>query len=301
MRAPTREPMARPKPMKSKTPPFVHIVVTITVVFYLSFIILPIGLSAFGSLHRWNPLRGLFEPVGLANYLKAYGEPVFWTSMVNNVAFTGIVVAGRTLLGLGLALLILNVRRLQSLFRTVYFVPVITSMVAVSLIWTWMYDPLVGLVNQVISLFGGQGKAWLKDADTALGAIAAMTIWKETGYAVVIYLAGLLGLPRSLYEAAHIDGASKTQSFLSITLPLLRPTTLFIIVTSLIAYLQTFVQIFVMTEGGPGTATYLTTYMIYEEAFVKFNFGYASAISFNLFVVIMIITWIQFRVLRERK
>jgi multiple sugar transport system permease protein len=163
-----------------------------------------------------------------------------------------------------------------------------------------MYDPQVGLINQVIRLLGGSGRAWLKSADTALGAIAAMTVWKETGYAVVIYLAGLLAIPPSLYEAADIDGATRRQTFLHITLPLLRPTTLFVVVTSLISYMQTFVQIFVMTEGGPGTATYLTTYMIYEEAFVKFNFGYASSIAFNLFLVIMALTWVQFKLIRER-
>jgi multiple sugar transport system permease protein len=281
-------------------PPFVAIVLAATVVFYATFVVLPIGMSAVGSLYRWNPLRGRFDFTGVSNYVRAYSEPVFWTSMVNNVIFTVAVVTGRTGLGLGIALLMQRVRRGRSLFRTIYFVPVVTSMVAVALIWNWMYDPQVGLINQVIRLLGGSGRAWLKSADTALGAIAAMTVWKETGYAVVIYLAGLLAIPPSLYEAADIDGATRRQTFLHITLPLLRPTTLFIVVTSLISYMQTFVQIFVMTEGGPGTATYLTTYMIYEEAFVKFNFGYASSIAFNLFLVIMALTWVQFKLIRER-
>jgi multiple sugar transport system permease protein len=281
-------------------PPFVAIVLAATVVFYATFVVLPIGMSAVGSLYRWNPLRGRFDFTGVSNYVRAYSEPVFWTSMVNNVIFTVAVVTGRTGLGLGIALLMQRVRRGRSLFRTIYFVPVVTSMVAVALIWNWMYDPQVGLINQVIRLLGGSGRAWLKSADTALGAIAAMTVWKETGYAVVIYLAGLLAIPPSLYEAADIDGATRRQTFLHITLPLLRPTTLFVVVTSLISYMQTFVQIFVMTEGGPGTATYLTTYMIYEEAFVKFNFGYASSIAFNLFLVIMALTWVQFKLIRER-
>lgn len=281
-------------------PPFVAIVLAATVIFYASFVVLPIGMSAVGSLYRWNPLRGRFDFTGVANYVRAYSEPVFWTSMVNNVIFTVAVVIGRTGLGLGIALLMQRVRRGRSLFRTIYFVPVVTSMVAVALIWNWMYDPQVGLINQAIRLFGGSGRAWLKSADTALGAIAVMTVWKETGYAVVIYLAGLLAIPPSLYEAAHIDGSTPRQTFLHITLPLLRPTTLFVVVTSLISYMQTFVQVFVMTEGGPGTATYLTTYMIYEEAFVKFNFGYASSIAFNLFLVIMALTWVQFRLIRER-
>jgi multiple sugar transport system permease protein len=281
-------------------PPFVAIVLAATVVFYATFVVLPIGMSAVGSLYRWNPLRGRFDFTGVSNYVRAYSEPVFWTSMVNNVIFTVAVVTGRTGLGLGIALLMQRVRRGRSLFRTIYFVPVVTSMVAVALIWNWMYDPQVGLINQVIRLLGGSGRAWLKSADTALGAIAAMTVWKETGYAVVIYLAGLLAIPPSLYEAADIDGATRRQTFLHITLPLLRPTTLFVVVTSLISYMQTFVQIFVMTEGGPGTATYLTTYMIYEEAFVKFNFGYASSIAFNLFLVIMALTWVQFKLIRPR-
>lgn len=284
----------------SGVPPFVVIVVTATVTFYLAFVILPIAMSAVGSLHRWNPLRGQFDFLGLSNYIRAYTEPVFWTSMVNNLVFTGAVVLGRTALGLVIALLMLRIQHLRSFFRTIYFIPVVTSMVAVALIWNWMYDPQVGLINQVIRLAGGSGRAWLKSADTALGAIVVMTIWKETGYAVVIYLAGLLGISQALYEAANIDGASRRQAFLHITVPLLRPTTLFVVITSLISYMQTFVQVFVMTEGGPGTATYLTTYMIYEEAFVKFDFGYASAISFNLFVVIMVFTALQFRLMKER-
>jgi multiple sugar transport system permease protein len=284
-----------------EVPPFVVIVVSATVAFYLAFVILPIAMSAVGSLHRWNPLRGRFNFIGFANYLRAYSEPMFWTSMRNNLLFTSLVVVGRTAAGLILALLMLQILHLRSFFRMIYFIPVVTSMVAVALIWNWMYDPQFGLINQLIRLFGGSGRAWLKSTETALGAIVVMTIWKETGYAVVLFLAGLLGIPSSYYEAAYIDSATRRQTFFHITLPLLRPTTLFIIVTSLISYMQTFVQVFIMTKGGPGTATYLTTYMIYEEAFVKFDFGYASAISFNLFVVIMVFTAIQFRVMKERQ
>jgi multiple sugar transport system permease protein len=270
-------------------------------VFYGLFTINPIIQAFLGSFHQWNPLKGEYIDIGFENYEYALGDDLFWSSMLNNLIFTGVIVVARTALSLLIALAINSVTRLKSVFRTVFFIPVISSMVAIAYVWRWMYDPSIGLINTTLAGFGITGLNWLLDPSTALIAVMIMTVWKDLGYGVVIYLAGILNLPKEVYEAASIDGANKLQIFRRVTLPLLTGTTLLIVITSLISYLQSFTQIFVMTAGGPGTRTYLTTYLIYYEAFVKYNFGYASAISFFLFLVISVLTAVQFKVLGKNQ
>ena len=181
--------------------------------------------------------------------------------------------------------------RHRSLYRTLYYLPTITPMVAVAFVWKFMYDPQFGLLNQVL----GTKINWLFDARYAMSAILLLTVWKDFGYAVVILLGGLYSLPADCYEAAEMDGASATQRFAFLTLPLLKPTMVFIVITSLISYFQTYIPVMVLTQGGPGTKTYLASYIIYDQAFVKYNFGYASAISFILFVIIAALTALSFR------
>lgn len=164
-------------------------------------------------------------------------------------------------------------------------------MVAVAFVWKFMYDPQFGLLNQLL----GTRINWLFDAKYAMTAILLLTIWKDYGYAVVILLGGLYSLPADCYEAAEIDGATAMQTFYFLTLPLLKPTILFIVITSLISYFQTYIPVMVLTQGGPGTKTYLASYIIYNQAFVKYNFGYASAISFVLFLIIALLTFASFR------
>jgi len=271
-------------------------VVVSVVVFYAVFLVYPIVQAFLGSFHLWNPLKGQYQFIGWDNYTDALGDDLFWSSMANNLVFTGAVVVARVVLALFVALAISRIRHLKSLFRTVYFLPVISSLIAVAFVWRWMYEPNIGLINKTLMAFGLSGKNWLLDPDTALWSIVVMTIWKDLGYAVVILLAGILNLSPEVFEAAAIDGARPGQILRRITLPLLNPTILFVVITSLISYLQTFAQIFVLTQGGPGTRTYLTTYQIFNEAFVKYNFGYSSALSFLLFLVIMVLTYVQFRV-----
>ncbi len=155
-----------------------------------------------------------------------------------------------------------------------------------------MYNPQIGLINRLTGL----DINWLYNGKYALGAVLLMTIWKDFGYAVVLFLSGLYSLPKDSFEAAKIDGASGWKVFRYITLPLLKPTTLFVVVTSIITYMQAYVQVMVMTEGGPGTKTYLSTYLIFTEAFEKYNFGYASAISFTMFILIAIFSVLSFKV-----
>ena len=270
-----------------------NIVVIAMVLFFSVFLIIPIGIAFAGSFHEWNPLSGTYRFLGLENYKEVFVSPLFWKALLNTAIFSGVVIVFRVGLGLGIACAInCALVKAKSFFRAVFYMPVVTPMVAVAFVWKFIYNPQIGTINQLFNL----DINWLMNPKTALAAVIIMTIWKDFGYAVVMFVAGLMSLPSDALEAAKVDGANAWQNFRYITLPLLKPTTLFVIITSIINYIQAYVQILIMTEGGPGTATYLASYIIYDEAFVKYNFGYASALSFVLFVVTAGLTWLSFRV-----
>lgn len=270
-----------------------NIVVILMVVFFSVFLVIPIGIAFAGSFHEWNPLSGIYKFLGLKNYINVFKSPLFHTSVLNTFIFSVVVIIFRVGLGLGIAYAInSSFVKCKSFFRAVYYMPVVTPMVAVAFVWKFMYNPQIGAVNQLLGLHVN----WLMNPKTALLAVMIMTIWKDFGYAVVMYMAGLYSLPSDSMEAAKVDGANAWQTFKYITLPLLKPMTLFVVITSIISYIQAYVQILIMTEGGPGTTTYLASYIIYDEAFVKYNFGYASALSFVMFVITAICTWLSFRI-----
>jgi multiple sugar transport system permease protein len=181
----------------------------------------------------------------------------------------------------------------RSIFRTIIFSPYVTTTAAISLLWVWIFQPDVGLFNFGLNLIGIDGPNWLSDTKWAMPALIIMNVWHNIGYVMVIFLAGLQGIDRTLYEAAAIDGAGGRQKFLNITFPLLSPTTFFIMVTTLLNNFNTFDQVAVMTKGGPAGATTVMNYFIYQEAFVNFRAGYASAASTILFLILLIITVFQ--------
>jgi len=272
----------------------------VTIVFLVGyfgiFVIYPIYKAFAGSLHDWNPLIDQYDFVGLANFKNVLTNQLFWSSISNTFIFAFFSVIFRIIIGLGLAFLLYSkLARFKTFFRGMFYMPTITPLVAVSFVWMWLYNPQFGLINKVFHI----DINWLKDSHWALPAIIIMTIWKDFGYATVIFLGGLMGLPEDVFEAADMDGASKWQRFVNITWPLLKPTTLFVTITSLISYLQAYVQILIMTEGGQGTSTYVISYLIFDEAFVKYNFGVASAMAIILFVIIGILTVIMFKVTGE--
>lgn len=270
-----------------------NIVVTAMIVYFTIFLIVPIIIAFAGSFHNWNPLSGTYDFLGLENYKEVFTSSLFKTSMLNTVIFSVVVIIFRVGLGLAIACALNSALvKCKTFFRAIYYMPVVTPMVAVAFVWKFMYNPQIGTINQIFGL----DINWLMNSDTALIAVMVMTIWKDFGYAVVMYIAGLYSLPDDVMEAAKIDGATNWQTFRYITLPLLKPMTLFVVITSIISYIQAYVQVLIMTEGGPGTATYLASYIIYDEAFVKYNFGYASALSFVLFVITAVFTWLSFRV-----
>lgn len=281
-------------PLQSKSEIILrNIVVVAMVVFFSIFLIVPIGIAFAGSFHEWNPLNGTYNFLGLENYKEVFTSSLFGKSMLNTLIFSVVVIIFRVGLGLGIAYAIYSpLVKHKSFFRAIYYMPVVTPMVAVAFVWKFMYNPQIGTINQIFGL----DVNWLMNPKTALLAVIIMTIWKDFGYAVVMYMAGLYSLPADALEAAKVDGASGWQTFRYITLPLLKPMTLFVVITSIISYIQAYVQILIMTEGGPGTATYLASYIIYDEAFVKYNFGYASALSFVLFVITAVFSWLSFRV-----
>lgn len=274
-----------------------NVAVVLLVIYFAIFLIYPIYKAFAGSLHDWNPLIDKYDFVGFENFKDVLTSELFWNSMTNTFVFAFFAVVFRVVIGLGLALLLSSkLTKVKTLFQGLFYMPTITPLVAVSFVWMWMFDPQFGLINKVFNL----DINWLKDTHWALPAIIIMTIWKDFGYATVLFLGGLMGLPEDVFEASKIDGASSWQTFWRITVPLLKPTTLFVVITSLITYLQAYIQILIMTDGGPGTSTYVISYLIYDEAFVKYNFGTASAMAIILFVIIGILTVIMFKITGER-
>ena len=262
------------------------------------FLIVPVLIVAVGSLHQWNPLNETWKWIGLENYVRMFSYPTFWQAMINTVIFCLVVVFFRVLLGLSVAYALNSkMTRFKTFFRTVFYMPTVTPLVAVAYVWMIMYNPQFGLIDKIFGL----DINWLFDSRFALPAIMAMTIWKDFGYAVILFLSGLMSLPSDCYESSQIDGATAWQTFRYITLPLLRPTMLFVVVTSIISYLQAYVPVLVMTKGGPGTSTYLSSYLVYDQAFKQYNFGYASAISLFILLLTAVFTLISFRITGQKQ
>jgi len=237
---------------------------------------------------------------GLDNYLRAVRSPVFWTALTNTAVYAFVTVPAGLVLALGSALL-LN-RRLagRGAYRAVFFFPVLVSMVVVAMIWSWMFSEHVGVINPILRAFGVEPRAWLADPKWAFRIIMGMSVWKGFGYGMVIFLAGLAAIPRSYYEAAEVDGAGPWQRFRHVTWPLLRPTTLFVLVTAFIGSFQVFDQVYVLTRGGPGYATTVLVSLIYDEAYVRFRMGYACALSYILFGIVLLWTLVQWRIMRRQ-
>lgn len=269
--------------------------------FLLILIVFPILFAFWISLHDWNLIPRDFPWIGLENYVEAIQDNLTRKSLRNTLIYTVGVVPVGMCLALGLAL-IMNQDRLpwRAGFRTVYFVPVITSWVAVSFVWIWMFEPRWGLVNSFLGLLNIEGPKWLASPTWALPAVMIVAIWKGLGFSMVIFLAGLQGIPREFYEAAKIDGANRWHSFQKITFPLLNPTIVFITVTGVIGSLQVFTPAVIMTTtqgeaGGPINSTRVMVYHIYATAFRYNDLGYGAALAFVLFALILVITLVQLR------
>jgi multiple sugar transport system permease protein len=255
----------------------------------LLFVLGPMAASLVFSFTRWD----LLSParfVGLQNYEKMFTrDPLFWQSLKVTTVYTAVYVPMELAGGLVLALLLNQKLRFMGIFRTIYYLPSVLPGVAFVVLWMWILHPDVGLINTLLSYVGIQGPRWLADPDWALPALLMMSLW-GLGRSMVIYLASLQGIPQHLYEAAAIDGAGRWHSFWKITLPMLTPTIFFNLVLSIISTFQTFTSAFVATDGGPLDSTLFYVLYLFRQAFQYLNMGYASALAWVLFVIILALT-----------
>ncbi|MFJ2296627.1 carbohydrate ABC transporter permease [Streptomyces sp. NPDC087894] len=257
---------------------------------------LPVVVSVALAFTKYDVLTAP-EFVGLDNFRDMLDDAVFRKSIVNTLLYTFFTVPFGMALGLLVALALHTGLKARGIFRTAVFLPQVTATVAIALVWLWIYNPGNGLLNTMLAFLGVRGPAWLSSTTWALPSVILVGIWQGIGMKMLIYLAALQSLPRELYEAASVDGASRVRQFFSITLPLLKPATFFVLITSMISAFQSFDQIYILTDGGPANSTTMMTYEIYKSAFREFRVGYASAQSLVLFVLLMGFTLVNKRIM----
>ena len=268
----------------------------------LIFSMLPLIISALISLTDWNGLAKLTGPgffrehfIGLENYKKILTSAEFWRALGNTAEYIILYIPLMLAASLLVATLLSQARRGIGFFRVVYYIPVLTSWVAASLIWKSVLSPQYGALNGILSIFGIQGPGWLTDEKWAMPAIVLVSVWKDMGFFGLILLSGVIGINRTYYEAAELDGANGWVKFTRITLPLLTPSIFYVLIVGMINAFQLFPQIMIMTGGGPNGATQVMVERIYNYGFRYYRMGYASAFSWILFAIIMVFTAIQMK------
>lgn len=263
------------------------------IIWFFVFNFIPITVGLVLSFFQWDILNPP-QPVGLANYVTLINDELFWIAMGNTLYYAVASVFLTAAISLGLALALNQRLRLIAVYRTIFFLPAVTSIVAVSMVWRWLYNTDYGIINFFLSLFGIWPLNWLGEPTLAMPAVILMSVWRSAGFNTIIFLAGLQGVPQEYYEASSLDGAGPWARFRHITLPLLSPSTFFVVITGLINSWQVFDQVYAMTRGGPLFATTTVVYLVYSNAFEWNKAGYASAMAYVLFVVIMLFTLLQF-------
>lgn len=266
----------------------------------LVFVVLPFLFVVYLSMHNWNLVNPNPPFIGAKNYISLLHSPSFWHSLLVTAYFIAGTVPTQLILALILALMLSGRLRLKGLFRLGIFAPYVTPVVATSIVWLWIFNPTYGLLNYFLNLLHIGGVGWLTDPNWAMPGVIIYSIWHELGFSVVIYLSAISNLPQDFREAARIDGANFWIEFRHIILPLVSPTTYFLLIINSIAAFKVFTQIYTLTGGGPVTATTTTGYYLYQYAFQYFNIGYASAIAVAIFVIILALTLIQMLVARRR-
>ena len=272
----------------------------------LVFWIYPLLNGLWGSFTDWQAFNPDRNWVGLANYAQLADDPVFREALENTFQYALMYLPLQIALGLAVALAVEASGRLRPFFRTVYFLPVVTSVIATALMWKWLYQPSLGLFNQLLDLAGLPTQQFLNSTSQALPAIVLYSLWKNLGFTMVLFMAGLSGIDRSYYEAARVDGAGGYRLFWGITLPLLRPTMVFVVVTGIIETLQVFGPVFIMSSvgansppGGPSNSTMVVAVYQWAVAFGQLNLGYGMAMGMVLFAIVLVVTLAQSRFLRQ--
>ena len=275
---------------------------TASLIGFAIFYFAPMVISVVISLTDWNGLDRLLAPgfmaehfIGLDNYKAILTGTEFWKVLKNTLVYIVLYIPLMLMVSTAIAALLSRQRRGVGVFRVLYYIPVLTSWVAASLIWKSLLSPQYGAMNGILAFFGMEGPGWLTDEKWAMPAIVLVSVWKDMGFFGLILLSGMIGIDRTYYEAAEIDGAGSWTRFLKITLPLLTPALFYVLIVSLINSFQLFPQIMIMTDGGPNGATQVMMERIYKYGFRYYRMGYASAFSWILFIVIMICTAVQMR------
>lgn len=259
---------------------------------FLLFMVGPVIATFIFSFTEYD----LLEPmkfIGLRNYIEMAQDPIIRQTLLNTIVYTILTVPIGMCISLGLAVLLDQKIILQRFYRGVYFLPSITSMVAVSVVWQWIYNPEFGILNHLLSIFGIPPQKWLSSSATSLISVSIVGIWKNVGYNMMLFLAGLQNISVSYYEAAELDGANAWDKFIKITLPMMRPTISFVFIMSIISSFQVFDSVHLMTGGGPGRSSSVLVHYLYQNAFQYFRMGYACAIAYLLFGLVLIITYIN--------
>ncbi len=264
------------------------------------FALFPIVYALYLSLFRGNIIRDEQRFVGFGNYSLSFAEDSFWNALWNSARYALFSVPLGMAVALAVAILVNQKLRGVTLFRTIFYIPAISSGVAIAMLWIYVYLPETGMINSALNAVGITNKTdFLNNSSWAMPALVFMSAFTGLGPRMVLFIAGLVGIPTSLYEAAELDGSSKWRSFLSVTVPMLAPTTLFVAITSTISAFQVFTPVYMMTKGGPDGATDVVGYHIYTEAWVNFHTGIAAAKSFVLLAAIALVSYFQLRVMRE--
>lgn len=267
-------------------------------VIFVLFMVYPLIYSLYLSFFDCSFFGGERVFVGLGNYKKMFMSNDFRIAMANTLKYAVGVVPLGSALSMLVAVLLNRPLRARGFYRVAYFTPVVTSMVAVAIVWAWIFDPYFGLFNAILRKIGISGPAWLADPKWALPAVVILGIWKNLGYNMVIFLAGLQDVPQEYYESAELDGAGAWHKFAYITMPMMKTTIGFVLIMSTIRSFQVFGQIYVMTGGGPMNSTLVAVYYLYRQAFEFYRVGYASAVAWFIFAVILALTIVQKRFLQ---
>ena len=277
-----------------------YLLILPTILYFLVTFTYPAAQAIWLSLHKWS-MVGDPEFVGLAQYARIFGDKLFWMSMKNTAMLTLLSVPATMVLAILAAVLFHSASRLplRNVFRSIYFLPVITSSVAVAFVWSWIYQPDIGLLNNMLERVGIPGQRWLSSPQQVLPSLAAMNIWMRLGFDMIIFWAGLQGIPGVYYDAAKVDGAGPMQQFWYITLPLLNPQIVLVAIIEIINSLKLFDLVFIATSGGPVNASRVAVLHIYDLAFSWNKMGEASAVAVVLFVVILVITVAQWKLLSK--
>ena len=266
----------------------------------VTFVYVPVFYSFYLSLLRWNLMSPRSAFVGTANYERLVSAPEFWNALGNSVVYLLGTVPTSMLLGLALALLVHRTGVLRAFWRSVYFLPAASTFVAMAIVWQWIYHPSIGLLNHGLAALGRAPVPWLDDPRYALWSLIVIGNWQAVGYNMILFLAGLANIPAELLDAAAVDGASAYQRFRHVTIPMLSPTTLFVLIVASIRSFQMFDLAKVLTEGGPVRSTEVLVYVIWQQAFQFFDMGFASALACVLFAMLLAFTALQMRLFASR-